>query len=370
MAQQVERTDPRPQSALDCSGAAAALLDRAPFGAWIVDESGTLRYMNAAGAALLDVAPDDLTGATQRLQMLTDLDGNPLPPEELPIARALHGEARDNLRYRVRRETGPDRFLGFSLTPLAMGALICASDRTADRDLERARDDFLASVAHDLRSPLTSIRGSAQLALRWVRRNITQDAELLNKCLANIDQAADRLNRMLQTLMDSARIQQGRLVLQRGPTDLVALVKEVVDHYRLESSKHRFVIDAPKTPIIGQWDAALLERAVENLIGNAVKYSPGGGEIAVVCRVESGEARLVVRDQGVGIPAEALPYIFERFYRANRATLGEIEGNGLGLFAVRGIVTAHGGTITARSEEGKGTEMTVRLPLAPVENAA
>jgi signal transduction histidine kinase len=356
--------------ATGCAAIASAtlhdLFDAAPFGVWIAGADGVLCYMNAAGAALLDLAPGDLGSAAVLLGELCEQDGAPLSPEALPLARALRGERADNVRLQLWVGDS-ELYLGVSYAPTADGgAFLSAGDRTAERQLERARDDFLAAVAHDLRSPLTSIRGSAQLAMRWVKRN-TSSADLLEKCLDNVDAAAGRLNRMLQTLMDSVRVERGALTPQTAPTDLAAIVNDVVAHHQLESRRHSFSVDGVEQPIVGQWDAALLERAVENLIGNAVKYSPEGGAIAVACAVEDGAARLVVRDQGVGIPAAALPHIFERFYRANRESLGEIEGNGLGLFAVRGIVTAHGGTIAARSEEGAGTEMTVLLPLAEPE---
>lgn len=347
-----------------------ALFDRAPFGVWILDAEGALVYMNVAGAAFLAVPVDDLPAAARVLEQLRDQDGVVLPDDASPAARALRGEAMDNLRLRRRGDGADELYLGMSYAPIAGGgALLCAGDRTPEHELERARDDFLAAVAHDLRSPLTSIRGSAQLALRWTLRNAT-GGELLDKCLANIDAAAGRLNRMLQTLMDSVRVERGGLTVQPAPTDLVTMVREVVAHYALESRRHEFSIEAPAESIVGQWDPALLERALENLVGNAVKYSPDGGMIAVRCSSAGGEARVVVRDQGVGIPRAALPYIFDRFFRANQATVGEIEGNGLGLFAVRGIVTAHGGAIGAQSVEGEGTEMTVRLPLAREEPGA
>ena len=344
------------------------LFDAAPFGVWVAGANGALRYMNAAGADLLDVPAADLAGAAARLAELCEQDGVQLPPEAMPVARALRGERADNVRLQLC--LGEDEiYLGVSFAPTADGgAFVSAGDRTAEHELERARDDFLAAVAHDLRSPLTSIRGSAQLAMRWAKRN-TSGADLLEKCLDNIDAAAGRLNRMLQTLMDSVRVQRGALTPQTAPTDLAAIVNDVVAHHQLESHRHSFSVEGIEQPIVGRWDAALLERAVENLVGNAVKYSPDGGAIAIACAVEDGTARLVVRDQGVGIPEAALPYIFDRFYRANRESLGEIEGNGLGLFAVRGIVMAHGGSIAARSEEGVGTEMTVLLPLATTEDA-
>ena len=217
-----ELAEPVPLAAL------AALFDLAPFGAWIAGAAGALSYMNPAAAELLELAPGDLTGQAAKLALLCDQNGRPLHAGDLPLSRALRGESAENVSFRLGRGDADDVYLGFSYGPTRDGgAYVRAGDRTAERQLERARDDFLAAVAHDLRSPLTSIRGSAQLARRWATRNAVE-AELLEKCLANIETAAGRLNRMLQTLMDSARVERGGLVLQPAPTDLVSIVNDVV----------------------------------------------------------------------------------------------------------------------------------------------
>jgi signal transduction histidine kinase len=352
------------------------LFDNLPDGVWIADTDGQIVYMNPAATLLLGLpqgAPVEAAAAEQAL--LRDRAGQELPPEERPLARALRGESGSGLDLvlaRPSRGDGEDLHLGVSFAPLRTedgtiaGAIVYASDRTVQHRIERTRDDFLASVSHDLRSPLTAIRGSAQLALRWAQRQLPEEqGQLLHRSLGTIDAAAARLNRMLETLLDSARLERGGLAPQCVPTDLVSLAREVLEHYEREARRHRFLLDAPAEPLVGTWDPALLERALENLVGNAVKYSPNGGEVAVGCGAEGDWVRFSVRDQGVGIPESALPFIFNQFYRAKNTRFGEIEGNGLGLFAVQGIVAAHGGTIDARSVEGEGTEMTVRLPREP-----
>lgn len=350
------------------------LFDALPDGVWVADAGGRVLYMNPAARVLLGLTPDappEAAGAVQA--SLCDHTGQALPAEERPIARALRGESASGFDLvLVRPDGGDDLHLGVSFAPLRFadgalnGAIVYAGDRTVQHRIERTRDDFLASVSHDLRSPLTAIRGSAQLALRWAQRQLPEEqGQLLHRSLGTIDAAAARLNRMLETLLDSARLERGGLVPQCVPTDLVALVQEVLAHYAREARRHRFQFEAPKEPVMGNWDPALLERALENLVGNAVKYSPDGGDVAVTCVEDGAWVRFSVRDEGVGIPENALPYIFNPFYRAKNAGFGEIEGNGLGLFAVQGIVAAHGGTIAVRSEEGKGTEMSVRLPREP-----
>jgi signal transduction histidine kinase len=356
------------QQALRLPDAPGALFDAVPEGVWIAGARGEILYLNPAAHALLDLDPsagDQIPDGLYR--SLRDRNGHELGPAEHPIARALAGESAGGVELQAETPGGGRTvYLSLSFAPLqardgqVAGAIVFATDRTLQYQIERARDDFLASVAHDLRSPLTAIRGSAQLGLRWMRRDPVQ-REMLERTLQTIDAAAARLNRMLETLMDSARVESGSMLLQCAPTDLVALVREVVEHYRQESRRHTLVLEAPEEPLVGNWDGALLERAVENLVNNAVKYSPEGGRVEVSWATEGEMARVSVRDHGVGIPAEALPHIFNRFYRAKNA-MGEIEGNGLGLFSVRGIIQRHGGRIDVWSEEGAGTEITALLP--------
>ncbi len=347
----------------------SALFDALPDAVWVADSTNTIVYVNPAGRTLLDLAEDaPAASVSDRLEPLLDSDGQPLAADERPIERALRGESGLALPLRVPREHGDDDLhLRLTFAPLRdaggtiSGAVVYAGDRTEQYRIERVRDDFLASVAHDLRSPLTAIRGSAQLALRAMRQE-TLNREPLDRSLHMIDAAAGRLNRMLETLMDSARLERGALALQCVPTDLVALVQEVIEHHQQESRRHLFTLIAPGEPLVGSWDPALLERAVENLVGNAVKYSPNGGEITITCADEGEQIRLSVQDHGVGIPAAGVPHIFNRFYRARNAGFGMIEGNGLGLFAVKGIISSHGGSIAVQSVEGEGTEVHVRLP--------
>jgi signal transduction histidine kinase len=334
----------------------------------VATRQGDIAYANAAAYALLGAPAGDAEALAGRLGSLRGPDGEAIAPEGEPLVRALHGEAAQGLWFLLPGEDGAESLqVALAYAPLrseaqrTVGALLIIRDRTLEWRIERTRDDFLASVAHDLRSPLTAIRGTAQLALRHLQRQAI-DTGALERALRTIDSASERLNRILATMLDTARLERGAMVLQCAPTDLNALIEEVIEFYRRESTRHQFAVQAPPRPVIGLWDAALLERALENLLSNAVKYSPNGGEVVVRCWEEGETVRLMVRDQGVGIAATALPRIFDRFYRAQNAGFGEIEGTGIGLFAVRGIVVAHGGSISARSVVGEGTEMLVVLP--------
>ena len=229
----------------------------------------------------------------------------------------------------------------------------------------RARDETLATISHDLRTPLTSIRGLAQLLQRRLTRGAVMTTEELTERLGRIEEQTALMARMIDDLLDVARIEAGRpLELRREPCDLVGLVQKSVADVQRTTDDHRLHV-AADGPIVGLVDAARLERVVLNLLTNAVKYSPSGGNIELAVRLDEDPgdwAILEVRDQGIGIPAEDLPRIFERFYRASNVG-DQLRGTGLGLAGARQIVEQHGGEIGVASEPGVGTTFTVRLPL-------
>jgi signal transduction histidine kinase len=230
----------------------------------------------------------------------------------------------------------------------------------------RTRDEFLSAASHDLRNPLAAIRGTAQLLQRQLAVQHTLPPERITSGLANIEAASGRLASLIDSLRDLAHLQMGQsLELERRPMDLVALVARVVTQSQAATDRHELQLDAVPT-LVGEWDAVRLERIVGNLIDNAVKYSPEGKQIIVtVQRDDTGEgpqAVLTVADQGIGIPEQDLPRIFERFRRGSNV-VGKFDGTGIGLAGARQIVEQHRGTITVESEVGRGSLVTVCLPL-------
>lgn len=175
-----------------------------------------------------------------------------------------------------------------------------------------------------------------------------------------IIEQAQRLNRMIGALLDVTRIQSGQLTIAVAPLDLAALAARVVAALQPTLSKHQLELaGVSELWVVG--DELRLEQVLYNLIGNAIKYSPFGGTIRVELGQLATEAQLSIHDQGIGIPAAALPRLFERYYRAANAS---VSGMGIGLYAVREILVLHRGTISVSSEEGVGSSFTVRLPLA------
>ena len=228
-----------------------------------------------------------------------------------------------------------------------------------------ARDHFVAAISHDLKNPIATVAAQAQLLRRLAAsQQAAEQTERLITGITRIENTVRRMSRMIDGLLDVTRLELHEpLKLERAPMDLVEVVNRIVADHQERAPRHLIQV-AGDTSVMGEWDLARLERVVDNLVGNAVKYSPDGGVINVLCACEVEEteelAILSVRDHGVGIPAADLDRIFERFQRA--ANVGSIGGTGLGLATIREIIKLHGGTITVESTEGQGSTFTIRVP--------
>ena len=261
----------------------------------------------------------------------------------------------------ARRPLPPD-----TLATLAATADVVALG-IAQSWADGARNHFLALLAHDLNTPLTVVRGHTQLLRRQLDRLPGDTDDRAGRGLRQIERATTRIARMIQGLADLAGGTSGRaLALDRRPTDLVALARQVVADHQETTRAHELRVDATVPSLVGAWDADRLERALDNVIGNAVKYSPAGGAITVaVGREPAGDgawAVLAVSDPGLGIPEDELPRIFAPFYRASNVA-GQPNGSGLGLAGVRLVVAEHGGLVAASPRPGGGSIFTIRLPL-------
>lgn len=224
-------------------------------------------------------------------------------------------------------------------------------------DQRNASLRFLASIAHDFKNPLSGIKLSADLLGRaeWPKDKQKQMAELISR-------QADQLNRMVGDFLDASRIQAGELELHRSPQDLRAIIEDSVLLYRQTSDRHRILYDPGDEPLVCNVDATRVNQVLNNLLSNAIKYSPNGGEIRVSLERDENSALVRVRDQGIGIPKNEIPKIFEPFRRA-RQTKETIPGVGLGLSVAKRIVESHGGAIEIESEPGVGSTFSLRIPL-------
>lgn len=244
----------------------------------------------------------------------------------------------------------------------AQMAAALASQRAANEQLERlntAKSDFVAVVSHEFRTPLAGIKGLSELL-----RDESLSAAETRQFAADINRVAERLSRLVDDLLDLDRMESGETRLDLEAVDLGAVVADVVEELRPIAGQHHFRLETdPRLPAL-PGDRDKLAQVVVNLVSNAVKYAPDGGEVVIGTRLDGSEAHLWVADRGVGIPPEALETIFDRYARVESSEHRRAKGTGLGLPIVREIVTMHGGRVWATSVVGRGSEFHVALPLA------
>ena len=296
---------------------------------------------------------------------LEQADGRSIQLASLGLADALErGLSSSGKETVLVRDDGARVDLLVNSAPLSdaqgqpAGAVSVFADITPLREFDRARDTFIAVATHELKNPLTSLRACTQLLLRRVDRLPLNSQD--RRSLEVINDQAQRLERLIRRLLDASRIQLGRLELKLEPVDLVALTRQVIEGYQAAAVRHRIVLEAPDAGVSGCWDRDALAEVLHNLVENAVRYSPDGGEVRVdIQAVESG-VEVRVSDKGPGIASEEQSRIFERFYRSPQQSSPGCLG--LGLYICRQIVELHGGRIWVESVEGRGTSFRFVLP--------
>lgn len=285
----------------------------------------------------------------------------PLVGPKLSLLWSKHREVFEGVETTLQ---AGKRSLAVVPTPLYVegkkeGSVLVFRDETARRELERMKSEFLSMVSHELKTPITTI--SAFLELLLVREFPGERrAHFLSIC----QDECQRLHNLIDQLLHLTRLEAGKFVLQLQPVRLGTLVRDCVPAFQETNPRHQYHLcprfEDPEVAL----DPMLVTQAVTNLLSNATKYSPAGGTVEVGVEVEGREALFWVRDQGVGIEAEKLPFVFEKFYRIDNSLTRETGGTGLGLANVKHIAEAHGGRAWARSRPGEGSQFFVALPLA------
>lgn len=240
-----------------------------------------------------------------------------------------------------------------------------AAASAASRQADQLKDEFLAALSHDLRNPLTYIRGAAEL-LSFRDFKPPERLEILREMVSQ----AEQMTAMVEDLLQYSQIAAGHLRLQRTAVDLVSLLQRAARRFGPQSSAHRIVVEAPPDAPLLWADERHLERILNNLVVNAIRYSPGGGTVTLRACVAAEQVEVAVVDEGIGIAAEEIPHLFERFYRGHQVQGSPLHGTGLGLAIVAELVRAHGGVIAVESVVGKGSTFRVRMPRAWVTTVA
>lgn len=326
-----------------------------------LDEEERVLQVNRAACGLLGIQPELVIGRNVR-EVIRNIDLHQMLRRTL----ADHAPAEGEIVFYGTEE----RCLQVHCTPLrddrreAIGALIVFNDITKLRRLERVRRDFVANVSHELKTPLTSIKGFVETLQDGAMHEPTE----ARRFLGIIHKKVDRIQAIIEDLLMLSRVEQveeaGGIAMQ--PHRLRDILENAVQTCGNQAAAKQIEIGIECEPdLILHGNAALLEQAVMNLIDNAVKYSDPGTAIGLRAGRADDQCRLTVQDQGYGIDARHLPRIFERFYRVDKARSRNIGGTGLGLSIVKHVVQAHNGAIQVDSKLGQGTTFTIRLPLAP-----
>ncbi|MFN8473959.1 MAG: CheR family methyltransferase [Anaerolineae bacterium] len=314
-------------------------------------------------AALTNAAYQTMFGGGELVPL--DEQGQALSAEQTPQQRAARGEAF-NTEFTMRGEDGSLRYFEANGQPVrdpqsnVEWGVVVIRDIT-DRSLRRLQDQFLALASHELRTPLTSLRANLGALTRQLE-GIEVDGRVRQQVNGAM-KAAMELNALVDDLSDITRVQSDKLRLNAEPLDLRRVVMDAVETMTPLTTGQTIRLRKPRQPVPVVGDALRLRQIVANLIANAINYAPNTETIDVSLRQVEKEAELKVQDHGAGIAPEALPHVFSRYYQVTRQGADQTGGLGLGLYLVKQLTEAHGGTVAVASKAGKGTTFTVRLPL-------
>jgi signal transduction histidine kinase/CheY-like chemotaxis protein len=365
---EARRAEHRLQSALDRLPV-GVILARPPHAELVLTNEAMARVWRA----------DRCGDGVPRMRRTTFPDGRPVAHEDWPLMRALRGEIVESQELRITRDDGTEGWVDVRAAPIrrddgSIEAAVAATvDVTAEKEARaaadqasRAKDEFLAMLGHELRNPLAPI----VTALHLMR---LQGGGLFERERAVIERQVSHLVRLVDDLLDVARVVRGALRLERAPVEVAAVVASAIELAGpfVEERRHRLTVSVPQAGLLLHADAERIAQVLTNLLTNAAKYTPSGGSITVLARAAAQDIVIEVADDGVGIGPELLPVVFDAFTQGRQGLDRKEGGLGLGLAIARQLIVAHGGTIEARSAgPGRGTTMVVRLPRAAAPSSA
>lgn len=344
-----------------------ALLDSAADGIMILQPDHTITRCNPALLHMLGVDNDHISGRRHEevVRLVNSVGGQTLEKAEAG-GWPLTPNATLYVEGDLERPATGRLPVGITYAPLvsAEGSLLniiaTVRDITRFREAEELKSTFISVISHELKTPVALIKGYVG-TLR--REDATWDREIVQDSLAVIEDEADRLTLMIENLLDASRLQAGGLKINLCDVSLDVLVKRIVNRFRTQSDQHHLMVDFPEEFPVILGDEARLEQVMTNLISNAIKYSPQGGEIRIGGKVLPEQVVVCVSDQGPGVAPEDIPHIFDRFYRSADAAR-TTKGAGLGLYLARAVVESHGGRIWVDPKPGDGARLCFSLPRA------
>ena len=353
----------------------AAVIDNSTVGVMILDQDRYVVSLNQTLADLVGMTQDQ--ALQKRCNEVLDLH-NVSGFDFCQSSEAIDLPSEDsiNCEGEIRRPGAKTRTVTVTYTPLRdfqdnlLNVIVNVTDITRFKEEEEQKTTFVSAISHDLKTPVTVIKGNVELLQR---PDATWQPDESQEMLKIIADESDRLEGMINDLLDVSKVAAGVLRLERYPVELPRLLESVVQGESLQASRHQLILDFPQDPLPAvQADEDKLRQVFANLVGNAIKYAPAGGDIRVGTWLqpagsnqESDRVVVYVADQGIGIPESELDKIYQSFYRVDRGSSRSTSGTGLGLFLAKAIVDAHDGELWARSAFGKGTTFFVALPVSP-----
>jgi len=343
-----------------------AILEYSADGVLILDSAQRIQVFNRALSRLTGWQAAEALGRHHdkvirwaHLETNRDLSDAVAGGWPLPSARPLYVEGD------LRRKNGGTVSVGTIYAPLfgqdrrLVNIIANVRDITRFREADEIKSTFVSVISHELKTPVALIQGYAETLLR---KDAHWDPHTQQESLEVILEESDRLHHLIDNLLDASRLEAGKLPLEKEPLLLDKLAERVAERFRTQTDTHEISAGFPSEFPVVNGDPTRLEQVLNNLISNAIKYSPEGGTIGIAGRYSDDEVVVTVTDCGVGIPFEEQPHIFESFYRGSREYQQQTSGAGLGLYLAKAIVDAHGGEIWVESDPGEGATFSFALP--------
>jgi PAS domain S-box-containing protein len=348
-----------------------AVIEAIPGVVFVCDAHGRITRLNPSASAMFGLEVDQApwaVGADEIPASFFSPDGQPLAPEEYPLAQALRGVMSTDFRCMMKRfDTGEEIQLLMSFAPIRdglgqiTGAVAAGNDVSTIYRLEQQKDEFLSIASHELKTPLTSLKILAQLTRRRLARVGAREAEQL----AGMERSIERMERLVNDLLDVSRIEGGKLALRLEEVDLRELCRQAAEE-QTAATDRAIALELPAKPLRAVVDPERIGQVLTNLLSNALKYSPHGCQVSLSLGVTpEREALFTIHDEGAGIPPELQHHLFQRFYRVPGVQVqsGSGVGLGLGLYISREIVERHHGRIWVESDVGSGASFRFTIPL-------
>ncbi len=337
------------------------ILENIGDGLVILDGRKRLSMFNNVASNFFILSSDHVNKRCTEVLKCRNLNGE-LMCSECPLDKMVF-QGISIMQYEMKIWNGQKEFiLGCNLSGIWEGRrvvnfILALRDISLIKELDKMKSEFVANVSHELKTPLTAIKGYSELLMK-----MNLPPERVRNYYQIIYKEAERLTQLINDLLDVSRIESGKIELKKDMVEIRKIIRERASFFQTQTSKHKIILQFPEYPTFVLGDNSRLTQVIHNLLDNAIKYSPNGGNIWARVMDKMEDIIIEIQDQGVGIPPEHLPHIFDRFYRIDSSLRKSTSGTGLGLSIVKSIIEAHNGKISVTSKVGEGTTFIIKLP--------